>query len=182
MRPGSLQRCEVARSLAWIGGSTALNPIASLAGRTTPVSAEPADAAGGRPPSDNSNLFDPHALAKLAELDPTGSGRLTERVFATFVRTTERLRPALDAGWRDGDLAAVGHVAHTLKSSAAYIGAMRLVAASEAVDTAIRQALGPIDTPGRTAHATRLPPLVAEFNRALDEALAAIGALSGEVP
>ncbi len=161
-------------------GSTALNPVASSLGPVAAAaSLDAAVLAGadGAMAASARGLFDPAALAKLAELDPSGSGRLIERVFATFVRTAGRMRPAFDAGWRDGDLPAVQFVAHTLKSAAAYIGALRLVRACEAVETTIREALKPVEASIRNGHVARLPPLVGELDRTLDEALAAIAGM-----
>ena len=70
--------------------------------------------------------LDAAALANLRSLDPTGKARLLERVLAAFEASLARLGPQLDAARRSGDAEAVKQVAHTLKSSSASIGAIKL--------------------------------------------------------
>ncbi len=71
-------------------------------------------------------VLDAQALARLRELDPTGQGGLLERVLRAFEASVARLVPQLEEGRAGGDLQAVAHVAHTLKSSSASIGALEL--------------------------------------------------------
>lgn len=73
-----------------------------------------------------SGLLDKPSLDKLRELDPTGQNRLLERVFKAFDNSAERLLPQLDAARIGRDLAGIRHVTHTLKSSSASLGALRL--------------------------------------------------------
>ena len=70
--------------------------------------------------------LDAVALDRLRELDPMGSSHLIERVFAAFETSLSRLRPQLEAARRDADASTIRLVAHTLKSSSAIIGALRL--------------------------------------------------------
>ena len=71
-------------------------------------------------------MLDPDALLRLRELDPSGTSRLLERVVNAFHGSSARLLLQLAAA-RDGpDLAVVRHVAHTLKSSSASVGAVKL--------------------------------------------------------
>lgn len=70
--------------------------------------------------------LDPAALQRLHDLDPSGSSRLVERVFKAFEDSIERLRPQLLAALARGDASGLRHVAHTLKSSSASIGAIKL--------------------------------------------------------
>jgi len=75
-------------------------------------------------------LLDPEAIRRLKELDPSGGNKLLERVVAAFSNSLDRLLPDL-AHAREGDsldLNAVRHVAHTLKSSSASLGAIALSA------------------------------------------------------
>ena len=76
------------------------------------------------------------------ELDPTGENRLLERVLQAFQTSVARLRPQLDAGRVGGDRAAIRLVAHTLKSSSASIGAMRLSQLCAQVEALIRLETG----------------------------------------
>jgi HPt (histidine-containing phosphotransfer) domain-containing protein len=70
--------------------------------------------------------LDPAALQRLHELDPSGTSRLVERVFKAFEDSIERLRPQLLTALARGDATGLRHVAHTLKSSSASIGAIKL--------------------------------------------------------
>lgn len=71
-------------------------------------------------------VLDPQALKRLRELDPTGAGKLLERVAKAFEDLAARLLPQLHAGQAAADAEAIRHVAHTLKSSAASVGAVKL--------------------------------------------------------
>jgi HPt (histidine-containing phosphotransfer) domain-containing protein len=94
-----------------------------------------AGASAGAPPA---QVLDQAALARLAELDPSGANRLLERVLQAFQTSVARLRPQLIAGRADGDPAAIRLVTHTLKSSSASIGALRLSQLCAEIETAIR--------------------------------------------
>ncbi|HEY9238800.1 MAG TPA: Hpt domain-containing protein, partial [Burkholderiaceae bacterium] len=78
------------------------------------------------------------ALARLAELDPSGKNRLIERVLQAFQTSAARLHPQLRQGRAEGDRAAIRLVTHTLKSSSASIGALRLSQLCAEIETAIR--------------------------------------------
>lgn len=70
--------------------------------------------------------LDEAALARLRELDPKGENQLLERVFKAFETSSGRLMPQLDEAHARADLVGIRHVAHTLKSSSASIGAVSL--------------------------------------------------------
>jgi HPt (histidine-containing phosphotransfer) domain-containing protein len=70
--------------------------------------------------------LDPAALQRLHDLDPSGASRLVERVFVAFEDSIRRLRPQLLDALARGDANGLRHVAHTLKSSSASIGAIKL--------------------------------------------------------
>jgi len=95
-----------------------------------PSSADPG--AGNRP------VLDGAALAGLCELDPEGKTRLLERVFAAFRTSTARLIPQLIEAHRMSDLQGMRHVAHTLKSSAASVGGLKLSAICAQLESRIR--------------------------------------------
>jgi CheY-like chemotaxis protein/HPt (histidine-containing phosphotransfer) domain-containing protein len=104
-------------------------------------------------------VLDPAALARLTELDPTGSNRLLERVLQAFQTSAARLWPQAEAARLSGDRATLRLVAHTLKSSSASIGAMHLSQLCAQVETAIRldapDDLGAIlDAMGAALHTT----------------------------
>lgn len=77
-------------------------------------------------------VLDEQALARLRELDPGGANQLVQRVVDAFLKSLDQHAPvlarALDgaADATPGDLGALRHVAHTLKSAAASLGATTL--------------------------------------------------------
>jgi CheY-like chemotaxis protein/HPt (histidine-containing phosphotransfer) domain-containing protein len=83
-------------------------------------------------------VLDAQALARLRELDPKGENRLLERVMKAFETSVARLAPQLEDARRSGDRAGIRHVAHTLKSSSASIGALALSQRCAEVETLIR--------------------------------------------
>ena len=90
------------------------------------------------PASDAARVLDATALSRLRELDPTGKNQLLARVVKAFETSTGRLVPQLVDARRANDVAAVRHVAHTLKSSSASVGAMTLSQLCGEVETEIR--------------------------------------------
>lgn len=91
------------------------------------------------PPSANPpTVLDPAALAGLRELDPHGLNRLLERVVRAFQSSLDRMVPQLVEAQARGDAAGVRHVAHTLKSSSASIGALRLSTLCAQLEAAVR--------------------------------------------
>ena len=83
-------------------------------------------------------VLDAGALQRLRELDPTGKSRLLARVAQAFQGSVERLMPELGAAFAGGDLETVRHVAHTLKSSSASIGAIKLSSLCAEIESMIR--------------------------------------------
>jgi HPt (histidine-containing phosphotransfer) domain-containing protein len=74
-------------------------------------------------------VLDEGALSRLRELDPDGKNQLMQRVVTAFDTCLARLMPDLLAKTQTdqhADLNVVRHVAHTLKSSSASLGAMQL--------------------------------------------------------
>lgn len=108
-------------------------------------------------------VLDAAALARLTELDPTGQAQLVERVLRAFQTSAARLVPQLEAAHAVGDHASTRLVAHTLKSSSASIGALRLSRVCAHVEALVRQG----ETDG-------LEPEIAELLEAMTEALRAI--------
>jgi CheY-like chemotaxis protein/HPt (histidine-containing phosphotransfer) domain-containing protein len=83
--------------------------------------------------------LDPQALQRLRDLDPGGQNQLVERVFKAFDTSVGRLLPQLDDAARASDLMALRHVTHTLKSSSASIGALKLSRLCADTETQVRQ-------------------------------------------
>ncbi|MCC6854137.1 MAG: Hpt domain-containing protein [Rubrivivax sp.] len=86
--------------------------------------------------------LDAAALERLRLLDPDGRNRVLGRVFGAFeaslVRTLEQLATQADAL----DAAALGGIAHALKSSSASVGALQLSAACAEVERHARGGAG----------------------------------------
>jgi PAS domain S-box-containing protein len=115
----------------------------------TPPQAEPPAAPAVEPPpetavapTEQDDIFDPEALRRLKELDPRGDNRLLERVAKAFETSVGRLLPQLDEAFKMQDSAAIMHVAHTLKSSSASIGALKLSHMCAEIETMIRRQTG----------------------------------------
>ncbi|WP_233218211.1 Hpt domain-containing protein [Roseateles chitinivorans] len=69
-------------------------------------------------------VLDDQALARLRELDPEGVNHLLERVVAAFLKSLDQQEQVLAQGLdAPRDLNGLRHVAHTLKSAAASLGA-----------------------------------------------------------
>lgn len=71
-------------------------------------------------------VLEPQAIERLRELDPGGQSKLLKRVADAFDTSVARLLPQMKTAFAASDLAAIRHVAHTLKSSSASIGAVKL--------------------------------------------------------
>lgn len=83
--------------------------------------------------------LDSEALARLAELDPSGSGELVRRVLGTYAGSLGRLGDQLHQARAAGDHAALRYVTHTLKSSSASVGAMELSRLCADVERRVRE-------------------------------------------
>jgi HPt (histidine-containing phosphotransfer) domain-containing protein len=89
-----------------------------------PASSSPLPSAG----LPTEGVLDAQALARLQELDPSGQAGLVVRVLGTYMKSLQRQLVNLQAARRDADLQGQRHVAHTLKSSSASVGALKLSA------------------------------------------------------
>jgi len=88
--------------------------------------------------SDPSNVLDAGALARLADLDPQGSAGLVQRVLTTYAKALERSRQELLLVRRPLQHEPLRHLAHTLKSSSASVGALALSALCAQVEHNVR--------------------------------------------
>lgn len=127
LRPSA---AEDARSAGSAGPGSA-----PASGPTTPA---PAPASAAVPAAEGS-VLDAQALGRLRELDPTGENRLMERVVSAFETSVTRLMPQLDEALQAGELPGIRHVAHTLKSSSASMGAVKLSKMCSELETMARQ-------------------------------------------
>lgn len=113
-------------------------PMPATVSPTTPESPLPAGPAAADGMAARA-VLDAQALDRLRELDPKGENHLIERVLQAFETSVARLGPQLEASRRSGDRAGIRHVAHTLKSSSASIGALALSQHCAVVEAMIRQ-------------------------------------------
>lgn len=104
----------------------------------TPVVPPPTVPSTGPGTADLSCL-DAQALERLRALDPNGASGLLERVLLAFHGSAQRLLQQMRDARHTGDAGSVRHVAHTLKSSAASIGALRLSQLCAEVELVLRQ-------------------------------------------
>lgn len=75
----------------------------------------------------NNDPLDADALARLRELDPGDANGLIDRVVNAYLNSLDRMLPELAAArGPGGSLDGIRQVAHTLKSSSASLGAMKL--------------------------------------------------------
>jgi HPt (histidine-containing phosphotransfer) domain-containing protein len=119
----------------------------------TPVSSEP--------------ILNPQALARLRELDPTGANRLLPRLVEAFLKSLDRMLPDLAAACAGTppDLGTVRHVTHTLKSSAASLGAEQLSKHCAQIESMARNA----QLHGLEARVGAMLEEVAKVRHALEE-------------
>ncbi|HVK31676.1 MAG TPA: Hpt domain-containing protein [Burkholderiaceae bacterium] len=84
-------------------------------------------------------VLDREALGRLRELDPSGQGGLVDRVLATYAQSLAKLMAQLGAARAAADLQGLRHVAHTLKSSSASVGALQLSALCADIERMVRE-------------------------------------------
>jgi HPt (histidine-containing phosphotransfer) domain-containing protein len=83
-------------------------------------------------------VLDAAALERLHELDPGGHAGLVTRVVNTFITSLDKLLAQWATARSASDLTALRHVAHTLKSSSASVGALALSTVCADVERRIR--------------------------------------------
>lgn len=96
----------------------------------------PVNAVHRTPDIDMTEPLDAQALAKLNELDPTGSGGLVQRVLTVYRGSLAKLRQQLAVSASDPAGLRIG--AHALKSSSASVGALALSQLCAEVEHAVR--------------------------------------------
>jgi HPt (histidine-containing phosphotransfer) domain-containing protein len=88
------------------------------------------------------SVLDPEALRRLRDLDPKGNNQLLDRVARAFETSIGRMLPQLEEAVKLQDQSAIVHVAHTLKSSSASIGALKLSQMCAEIEAMIRRQSG----------------------------------------
>jgi len=109
--------------------------------------ARPAAAGSGAPPAGGApwtlpagaeGVLDAGVLERLRQLDPSGQNQLLQRIVQAFETSATRLLGQLQDARRADDPAGIRHVAHTLKSSSASIGAVQLSQLCADIEAKIR--------------------------------------------
>ncbi len=106
---------------------------------------------------DDARRLDDAALQRLRDLDPTGKNHLLERVMAAFESSALRMSTQLLEARKTDDVESIRLVAHTLKSSAASIGALELSRLCAGIEAQVRSAeladlAGRLDAVDRELH------------------------------
>lgn len=112
--------------------------------------------------------LDAAALQRLRDLDPTGGGQLVPRVMRAFDGSLQRLAEQLATARVAGDTQTLRHVAHTLKSSSASVGALALARLCAEIEAVVRD-----------GSPTPLEPLLDAFEAEAKAVLAAVRPLLG---
>jgi CheY-like chemotaxis protein len=94
------------------------------------------------PPQAWREVFDELAVQRLVELDPSGRNHLLERVTKMFANSVDKYIGQLEDAWGAQDLKTVRDVAHTMKSSSANLGALKLSHCCVEIETVIREQTG----------------------------------------
>jgi CheY-like chemotaxis protein len=123
--------------------------------------------AAGAPSASGVTVLDEQSLDRLRELDPNGENKLMERVVNAFETSVARLMPQLQDAMAGLELAGIRHVAHTLKSSSASIGALHLSRICAEVEAMARQQ----QTDGMQGRVTELQAEVETVRVALKQVL-----------
>ena len=84
-------------------------------------------------------MLDAAALRRLRELDPSGANRVMERVMRAYESSLSKLLAQAEAAHLKHDHAAIRHVAHTLKSSSASVGALELSRRCAEIEVHLRE-------------------------------------------
>lgn len=104
-------------------------------------------------------VFDRPTLKRLIELDPLGKNHLLDRVIHMFSASLDKYLTQIEAAWLNQDIKVISEVAHTLKSSAANVGALQIASACVHLEQAMKM-------PGSTLVERSIDELKTAINRA----------------
>ncbi len=112
-------------------------------------------------PNPPASGLDPGALGRLEDLDPSGERGVVLLILRTFETSLTKMMGELAAQTGAADPKIVFGLAHTLKSSAASVGAQALSAACADVEAALRPPQG--GAPDSSAVGSTLDPQIARL-------------------
>ena len=131
---------------AWLGGPPLPTSVPPAAERTSPV-----------------QVINPAAIAALRELDEPGDESLVDQLVNSFLASADAQLAQIGAALQAADAAAFGRAAHSLKSSAANLGA-----------DALAQSYRELEKCGREGRLEDAPDLIERTAREQQRALAAL--------
>ena len=141
------ERCQAAGMADFLAKPYRSADLAAVLERWLPAAlrvATPAvETTGAREPAaaaEREAVFDPAALAALS-VQHSGGEAIVAQVVELFLVEGRRQIDTLREAWRRRDLDTAARAAHTLKASAATLGAMRLSARCNNIETAMRAGL-----------------------------------------
>ena len=102
-------------------------------------------------PDDETPLFDPTAIDKLRKVAGDQGQTFVVEMAQLFIDETTKSLSEIRAGCERGDWKVVTRHAHSLKSSAATMGLMRLSSASRALEFQAKSAVRTTETDGLVA-------------------------------
>jgi HPt (histidine-containing phosphotransfer) domain-containing protein len=113
------------------------------------------------PPADLLAALDTACVLRLRELDPAGAHGLVRRVMETFVDSLHTHLGEVQRARATADRSVLRHVSHTLKSSAASVGALDLAKVCAEVERTLR------DRPDAMPDTPSLDEMVHQLRRLL---------------
>ncbi len=136
--------------------------------RTDAIPEEKPEAPAAAPP-EGAPAIDANALQRIAALERPQSRGLLERVTRAFITSSTRQVELIEAALAEGDFRAIADQCHSLKSTAAHVGAMELARAARELEalakTGDRAACSPATGSLRVAQQAAVSALPAEVAR-----------------
>ncbi|MBU0682182.1 MAG: response regulator [Proteobacteria bacterium] len=117
----------------WLEKSCTKKDMPSANATAEPCLSNPSTAHENKSPA-----FDPHALEILKELQIPGEPNIVEKIISSYLQGTVPLLDQLRAAANSNNIATIQEKAHSLKSSSANVGAMRLSVLSKNLETDCR--------------------------------------------
>lgn len=158
----------VARWSRAAGKPEAANDVPDHAGSAAPD--DPGDDAPVDPAiGEDGDLIDDSRLSDIIDLDPDGSGGMTQRLLDMFLESGRKQVERIETAASQSDRATLADAAHALKGSAAQFGFRRVVELSEALEARLEQ--------GRLDVADLVEALARAFRNTAEQAPARIEAV-----
>ncbi len=128
---GDRERCLAAGMDDYISKPVRVEELGAVLARWLPNSAAAPEPASGLPNTRDTSVdssVDPRVLAKIGDPVEGGDPAFLRDLVATFQQETPALLQAIQSAATRGEATGLVHPAHTLRGSAAYLGAARLAA------------------------------------------------------